>query len=239
MINDARFFVSMRRLANPVEILVANGQKLLVEYSGHVIKYVRVNGKTTKCKAKDVLFLPGLSCNLFSVKRIARLGFKVSFDEDKVEVTKNNVIWAEGWLKDKLYELDVYCKESEMGCALVSGKVSRNVMKWHQRYGHVGNGNLKQLVRQKMVDGLDLAEFDDDTIVCESCLSGKIVKLPFEATEETRSTRPLELVHSDVCGPMTPHTWDRKRFFVSFIDDYSHFTIIYLMTSKDQVRDKS
>lgn len=235
MVNDSKFFVSMRRLVNPIEILVANGQKLIVEYSGHVMFYVHVNGETKKCEAKDVLYLPGLSCNLFSVKRITRLGFKVSFDKDKAEVSRNGVIWAEGWLKDKLFELDVYCKETEMGCALVSGRVSRNVLQWHQRYGHVGNDNLKQIVRHKMVDGLNFTEFDDDTVVCEPCLTGKIVRLPFQSSRERRSMRPLELVHSDVCGPIVPHTWDGKKFFISFIDDYSHFTIIYLMASKDQV----
>lgn len=238
MLCDSRYFSSMRRLERPIEIVVANGQKLLAEYCGDVLMYSVIGDTVKKCEAANVLYLPDLSCNLFSVKRIAKSGLQVCFDDDKAEVKKNGVVVAVGRLKGKLYELDIFCKRSEMGSAMVSGKVSRNVVLWHQRYGHVGCDSLRELVKHQMVDGLTLTDFDTETVVCEPCLSGKIVKLPFTPGEERRSSRSLELVHSDVCGPMTPHTWNGKRFFVSFIDDYSHFGIIYLMSSKDEVIDR-
>lgn len=67
------------------------------------------------------------------------------------------------------------------------------------------------------------------------CLSGKQARQPFGSGEGQRSSRILELVHSDVSGPYTPGTYDRKRFFVTFIDDFSHFTVVYLLKSKDEV----
>lgn len=235
MLKESSYFVTMRRMASPIEIVVANGQKLLAEFCGDVEMYLMVNGKRRKCKAHDVLYLPDLSCNLFSVKRVTRAGFTVSFANDKAEISQEGTIYAVGWLKGKLYELDVYCKSNEMGSALVSGKVAKNAMLWHRRYGHVGCDSLQQLVKKDMITGLKLAEFDKDTILCEPCLSGKIAKLPFNINEKRRSSRPLELIHSDVCGQINPPTWDGKRFFVSFIDDYSHFAMIFLISSKDEV----
>lgn len=237
MLCDSRYFSVMRRLERPIEIVVANGQKLLAEYCGDVIMYTVVDDTVRKCEAKNVLYLPGLSCNLFSVKRIAKAGLQVCFEEGKAEVKKNGAVVAFGRLNGKLYELDIFCKRSEMGSAMISGKVSRNAVLWHQRFGHVGCDSLRELVKCEMVDGLKLTDFDSETVTCEPCLSGKIVKLPFTSGEERRSSRPLELIHSDVCGPMTPCTWNGKRFFVSFIDDFSHFAIIYLMSTKDEVID--
>lgn len=238
MLCDPSYFSSMRKLDPPVEIVVANGQRLSAEYCGDVTMYSMVNDTVRKCEAKNVLYLPRLSCNLFSVKRIAKSGLRVCFDGEKAEITKNSDVVAVGQLKGKLYELNIFCKQSEMGSAMITGKVSRNAVLWHQRYGHIGCDSLRELVRFDMVKGLTLTDFDKDTIVCEPCLSGKIGKLPFAPVEERRSSRPLELIHSDVCGPITPRTWDGKRFVVTFTDDFSHFTVIYLMATKDEVIDR-
>ncbi|KXJ75062.1 hypothetical protein RP20_CCG012399 [Aedes albopictus] len=67
MLKDADCFSTLRRLETPVEIVVANGQKLRAEYCGDVSLYAVVGGVTKECVAKNVLYLPGLSCNLFSV----------------------------------------------------------------------------------------------------------------------------------------------------------------------------
>lgn len=53
-----------------------------------------------------------------------------------------------------------------------------------------------------------------------------------------RSSRPLELIHSDVCGPIRPVAWNGNRYFVSFIDDYTHFEAIYVVKQKSDVLDK-
>lgn len=43
---------------------------------------------------------------------------------------------------------------------------------------------------------------------------------PFPSVASARSKRVLELIHSDVCGPITPSLWDGKRYILTFIDDY-------------------
>lgn len=59
-------------------------------------------------------------------------------------------------------------------------------------------------------------------------MEGKQSRKPLGESTGRRSSRPLELIHTDVGGSYTPATWDRKRFFVTFI---------YLMESKDEVHE--
>ena len=72
---------------------------------------------------------------------------------------------------------------------------------------------------------------------CESCLEGKMTKRPFKA-KRYRAKEVLELVHSDLCGPMTIQARGDFEYFISFIDDYSTYGYIYLMRRKSECFDK-
>lgn len=88
---------------------------------------------------------------------------------------------------------------------------------------------MMKLVRNHMVEGLDIKRSSEvfDPIVCKSCIIGKQSREPFNKGNRVRSRRPLEVIHSDVCGQMTEETYDGFKYFVSFIDDFTHFVIIY------------
>ena len=73
--------------------------------------------------------------------------------------------------------------------------------------------------------------------VCESCLEGKITKRPF-TTKGLRATEPLELVHSDVCGPFATQARRGYEYYVTFIDDYSRYGYVYLMRRKSETFEK-
>jgi len=66
-------------------------------------------------------------------------------------------------------------------------------------------------------------------------LKGKCHRLPFPKAVHHRAKKPLELVHSDVCGPMKQKSIDVALYFVTFIDDYSRFITVYPLKSKDEV----
>ena len=55
---------------------------------------------------------------------------------------------------------------------------------------------------------------------------------------EIRSTRKLERIHSDVCGPMPTESFGEKKYFVTFIDDFSRCCKVYFMRHKSEVLDK-
>ena len=68
-----------------------------------------------------------------------------------------------------------------------------------------------------------LGSFDYELYdTCESCLLGKMTKLPFKGKGE-RANGPLDLIHSDVCGPMSTHAKCAFIYFITFIDDHSRY----------------
>jgi hypothetical protein len=85
----------------------------------------------------------------------------------------------------------------------VDGQQHGGLDLWHLRLAHIGSDSLKLLAKQKLIPGSDT----DELSFCESCVQGKQHRLPFPASM-SRSTKLLQLVHSDVCGPillkMTP-----------------------------------
>ena len=67
---------------------------------------------------------------------------------------------------------------------------------------------------------------------------GKNIKKPFPQNEH-KSKDPLDLVHSDVCGPMSVQSFRGYSYCVTFIDDYSRKTWIYFLKAKSEVFDRS
>jgi len=85
-----------------------------------------------------------------------------------------------------------------------------------------------------MVDGLNLGKVDNTEV---EFAKNKITKLSFQMKPERSSKRPLELIHNDVCGPISPASYDKKKYFLTFIDDYTHFTVVYLIKNKSEIFD--
>jgi hypothetical protein len=84
-----------------------------------------------------------------------------------------------------------------------------------------------------MVRGLPQIDHVDQ--VCDSCLAGKQRRQPFMSKAKYRATQKLELVHGDICGPMTLTTPSGNKLFLLLIDDLSRYMWVVLMNTKDQV----
>ena len=88
-------------------------------------------------------------------------------------------------------------------------------------------------MKDGLLEPLDFNEF----LVCESCLEGKIMKRPFNV-KGYRAKDFLELVHSDVYGPMSIQARGGYKYFITFTDDYSRFVYVYLMKRKSEAFEK-
>jgi transposase InsO family protein len=76
------------------------------------------------------------------------------------------------------------------------------------------------------------------SFVCEGCIEGKQHRKPFPSDGGMRATKPLEIVHSDVCGPMRTTSLGGARYFVPYIDDFSRKVWVYLLKSKMECLEK-
>ena len=83
------------------------------------------------------------------------------------------------------------------------------------------------------LESLDYESFD----ACEPCLLGKMIKTPFFRTME-RATDLLEIIHTDVCDPMSVKARGKYRYFLTFTDDLSRYGYIYLMKHKSEIVEK-
>ena len=108
-----------------------------------------------------------------------------------------------------------------------------NAYLWHLRLGHINSNRIQRLVKDGLLEPLDFNEFP----VCESCLEGKMTKMPFNA-KGNRAKDLLELVHSDVCGPMSIQVRGGYEYFNTFTNDYSRFGYVYLMKWKFEAFEK-
>lgn len=113
-----------------------------------------------------------------------------------------------------------------------SGAKQSEAMLWHVRLGHASLNYLKIL--QKKEKSLQHVKFEDTIKNCEVCMLSKMEKLPFKQ-HRTRADRPLQIVHSDLMGPIKPTSWPGgKKYIATFIDDYSRYAKIYCLKSKDE-----
>jgi hypothetical protein len=91
------------------------------------------------------------------------------------------------------------------------------VMLWHEKLGHLNMASLKEL--NAMVDGMNLKE-EPLHHICEACIKGKHQRTSFPNDGATRASQLLEIVHTDVCGPMRTTLHGGARYFFTFIDNF-------------------
>ena len=104
-----------------------------------------------------------------------------------------------------------------------------NVALWHSRLGHMSKKGMETLSRSGYLPSLCFNEFP----FCEHCMYGKQTQSSRVVSFE-KDRQPLELVHSDVCGPMPTRSLGGTSYFVTFIDDATCKVWIFAMKSKDE-----
>lgn len=175
------------------EIIVADQNKLPVLCSGNI----KITTSTEKCDfeviVENVLCVPDLSTNLLSVSQLIRQGNRVSFTCDGCKIfNKMNTLVATASLINGVYKLNMAT------CLMAAVMESPEV--WHRRLGHVNSSYMNNM--QKAVEGVMLdKKADISKMNCVVCCEGKQSRLPF-AHDGNRSTELLNIVHTDICGPM-------------------------------------
>ncbi|KAJ3691459.1 hypothetical protein LUZ61_020623 [Rhynchospora tenuis] len=101
---------------------------------------------------------------------------------------------------------------------------------WHLRFGHLNFGGLKDLSKKSVVKGLPQIDHCDK--FCEGCVFGKHPRSSFPKEASYRAKKPLELIHTDICGPITPNSLGKHRYFNTFVDDFSRRTWVYFLKEK-------
>lgn len=234
IVNDDRYFCEYKKLDNPVNIRVGDGFSLKSEKIGKITMHCYANYQLHKIDIDNVYYVPNMKRNLLSVSSIVNRGNMIKFQNEIANIYSSQYkLVAVARKKNKLYELE----------GKISGDkyVNTNVQemslkeKWHRMLGHVNYSKLKEMCRHKLLTGLP-DRLNGNYIQCEICLQNKMTNLPFE-NNRRRATEILEIVHTDVNGPITPVGYNEQRYFVSFIDDYSRHAAVCVIKNKSEVFD--
>jgi histone deacetylase 1/2 len=179
---------------------------------------------------KDVLHVLSTKKNLISVHRLASdnnifLEFHPDYFLVKDRDTKSTLL--EGPCRKGLYPLPSSSSKQVFGVNKVS------IDRWHSRLGHPAIPIVERVLRDNKLP--HLLESNKHS-VCGACQQAKSHQLPYSISTSI-STQPLELVFSDVWGPAIDSV-GRYKYYVSFIDDFSKFTWVYLLKNKSEVFQK-
>lgn len=177
----------------------------------------------------DVYYIPKLRTNIISVGQLDETGFEALVRGGTMRVRdKGGQLLAKiPRAPNRLYVLDITLARP-MCCA---AQGAEDAWRWHTRFGHLNFPALQKLARNGLVRGLP--ELQSPGELCEGCLIGKQKRTPFPEVARERAMRPLELVHGDLCGPITPATPGGKKYFLLLVDDFSRFMWMELLPSKD------
>lgn len=236
IVNNADLFDVYVDLDKPIEIATAK-----VGTSVKAMKSGRIKIKTNlgiEGFIENVLYVPDLQYNLLSVRRIQASGMTIIFGPQGVEIKNGNQTILTGEPFNGLVAI-----KFEINKTLVRYEHKVNIVNtyqlWHARLGHISKNSFYKMKAHEMVEDINyIKTINPSNELCEACIYGKQSRLPFNNNKNKNHVeRPLFIIHTDVCGPINPPTVDNKNYFVTFIDEYTHYTVTYLITFKGEVLD--
>ncbi|RVW59023.1 Retrovirus-related Pol polyprotein from transposon TNT 1-94 [Vitis vinifera] len=212
-------------------VYMGDGSKVKVEFFG-MIK-LRLATKSFLL-LHDVAYIPSLRRNLIFVSVLDRRGYSFNFGCRKVDIFSDSVLNGNGVLFGNLYSLSLHhgplgdssSVNSVVGCKRARMNLGSSML-WHKRLGHISRQRLERLVRDDVLSNLDFSDFK----TCVVCLNGKMTaKTRNEKIDRCGST--LNLIHTDICGPLTPTALVGCKYFITFIDDFSRYGYVELIHEK-------
>ncbi|XP_039313806.1 uncharacterized protein LOC105196674 isoform X1 [Solenopsis invicta] len=212
---------------NGHSVAVASGQTLNFQGKGNVI----ISTKNGEKKISNVVYVPDLKTNLLSVSKMVNNGHVVVFNSTGCQVydAENCLIKGE-IVVTASYHNGLYRLDTSQIANLAKHTDSEEI--WHKRLGHLNRISMN-LLKKNLATGIN---FDDErSEQCVACLKGKQTRKPFKNINAKRANNLLQIIHSDLCGPMPVYSWSGKRYILNFIDDFSRKIHVYFLASKTEV----
>lgn len=207
-------------LVRPVQIRLGDDRFIQAEGFGKVI--------TTQGVINNVHYVPLIGTNLLSLPSATDQGVTVITDQQSMRFYQNNIEIARGIRSGKVHKLffDIKLPQTHAICAAAT------LEEWHQRFGHIATSNIKRILDNKAVVGLDIGQTNDP---CKECALNKCTKASHPTSSTSRANKPGQVLHLDTCGPISPVGIDESRFILICKDEHSGFRIVATISSKSQI----
>lgn len=204
-----------------------DGSLVEIEGIGSVMLQTKKDGHKV---LTEVYFIPKLKSNIMSLGQLEEGGCKIVIEEGFCNVfdVERSLLARAPRVKNRLYLLKM---QLPAPVCLVA-KADDVAWLWHGRYGHLNFWALRELGMKGMVEGMPLLDQVEE--FCDGCALGKQQRHPFPQVANYRASKPLDLVHTDLCGQIRPKTPGGKNYFLLIVDDYSRYMWVELLTTKDE-----
>ena len=188
----------------------------------------------------DVLYVPSLTLNLVSVSALIKAGSRVRFTKTGCAIrSSRNKLVARAVALNNIYS--IYATPGAVDTAYTVSSGRSGPMDWqtaHARMGHLSPSSMKVLLDKQLAVAppTPTSGTAADIDHCPGCLAGKSHRNPIPTEATHRASRPLQIVHSDLCGPIQLTDADGKvgpkQYIITFIDDYSRFAWVGITADK-------
>jgi hypothetical protein len=229
MIREKEIFTSFEENDCPSDTITFGDNS-----EGKVLGYGKI-AITVDHSISKVLLVDSLDYNLLFISQLCETGYNCLFTNKGVTIfRRSDGSYAfSGILRGKLYLVDFIPEEIELDKCLIA----KTNMGWlcHRMLAHVGMRNLHKLQKERHILGLMNVAFEKDR-PCGSCQAGKQVRAPHHTKNIITTTRPLEMLHMDLFGPITYISISGNKYGLVIIDDYSRFTWVFLCKIKVKLK---
>ena len=145
-----------------------------------------------RCILKNVLYIPTVKQNIFSVQAEAKNCAHISFEHDNCQL-----IYPDGAVFNITQRGHLYYLKN-----IVSTRnATYNLHTWHKILGHCNDLDFKKLLN--LVKGMKIKPTPNYALNCDICIQGKMSNDRNE-TFDCKATKILALVHSDLAGSIQP-----------------------------------
>ena len=170
---------------------------------------------------ENALYVPSFKHDIFSVQAATVQGARVEFMPDSAQLKSSDGVNFDIEKHGRLYFLN-HVKSS-----MSAEQSVRSLKEWHEVLGHCNIGDFISV--EKVVEGMKITGKRD--FECGVCVEGKMTQYRCREPDK-RATKPLDLVHADLAGPVDPMAKDGFRYALAFVDDYSGLVMIYFLKHK-------
>ncbi|KAJ4978478.1 hypothetical protein NE237_009258 [Protea cynaroides] len=213
-------------------VVTANNSNLPIAHIANTV--VPPQHSTNEASLQNVYHIPGMKKNILSITQLTSSDYFVLFGPQDVKVFCDLETIAEPVMEGRRQE-SVYVMSAEI---VYVDKTRKNETTnlWHMRLSHVSFSKLNVMMKNSMLKGLPQLELRTDTI-CAGCQYRKAHKLKYEESK-FKGNEPLELIHTDVFGPVKQASINGIKYMVTFIDDHSRYVWVHFTKEKSKIFSK-
>ncbi|KIK14931.1 hypothetical protein PISMIDRAFT_16919 [Pisolithus microcarpus 441] len=184
-------------------------------------------------RLKDVLYAPKMGITLVSVSKLDATGYATLFRDKKCQVFDSR--------KKKLGEIPMtnglYClkRSRQIYASLVKATKPLTMAEIHARLGHIAPEAIRCMLKDGTITGITLNEAHSTMGACDSCEYAKATRKPIgKERDPPRQEHLGDEIHTDLWGPSPVQTPGHSQYYMSFTDDHTRYTTLYLQKMKSE-----